>query len=161
MYNLLSKTNVLDFFHDKGYDVLHITSKFGAYVNKTKVNREQFFETFNAWGKDPNRKFVIFHYSILSEGINVHGLTHTVFLRQLDVIQMAQTVGRVIRLNKDDAADIACGKIIPGKFDMYRKSTGKVIVPVFKNYGAPTIKRLQNLVDTIFVKGLPAVSVTV
>ena len=74
---------------------------------------------------------------------------------------MAQTVGRVIRLNKDDAADIACGKITPGKFEMYRKSTGKVIVPVFKNYGAPTIKRLQNLVDTIFVKGLPAVSVTV
>ena len=161
MFNLLTKTSVLEFFHDKGYDVLHITSKFGAFVNKTKVNREQFFETFNAWGKDPNRKFVIFHYSILSEGINVHGLTHCVFLRQLDVIQMAQTVGRVIRLNKDDAADIACGKIIPGKFDMYRKSTGKVIVPVFKNYGAPTIKRLQNLVDTIFVKGLPAVSVTV
>lgn len=161
MFNLLSKTTVLDFFHEKGYDVLHITSKYGAYVNKTKVNREQFFDTFNAWGKDPNRKFVIFHYSILSEGINVHGLTHCVFLRQLDVIQMAQTVGRVIRLNKDDAADIACGKIIPGKFDMYRKSCGKVIVPVFKNYGAHTIKRLQNLVETIFVKGLPAVSVTV
>jgi len=161
MFNLLSKTTVLDFFHEKGYDVLHITSKYGAYVNKTKVNREQFFDTFNAWGKDPDRKFVIFHYSILSEGINVHGLTHCVFLRQLDVIQMAQTVGRVIRLNKDDAADIACGKIIPGKFDMYRKSCGKVIVPVFKNYGAHTIKRLQNLVETIFVKGLPAVSVTV
>lgn len=161
MFNLLSKTTVLDFFHEKGYDVLHITSKYGAYVNKTKVNREQFFDTFNAWGKDPDRKFVIFHYSILSEGINVHGLTHCVFLRQLDVIQMAQTVGRVIRLNKDDAADIACGKIIPGKFDMYRKSCGKVIVPVFRNYGAHTIKRLQNLVETIFVKGLPAVSVTV
>ena len=69
-------------------------------MNKNKVNCEQFFETFNAWGKDPNRKFVIFHYNILSEGTNVHGLTHTVFLRQLDVIQMAQTVGRVIRLIK-------------------------------------------------------------
>ena len=160
MFNLLTKTDILQFFHDKGYDVLHITSKYGAYVNKNKVNREQFFDTFNAWGKDPNRKFVIFHYSILSEGINVHGLTHTVFLRQLDVIQMAQTVGRVIRLNKDDAADIACGKITPGKFEMYRKPVGKVIVPVYKNYGAPTIKRLENLVNTVFVKGLPAVSTT-
>ena len=160
MFNLLTKTDILQFFHDNGYDVLHITSKYGAYVNKTKVNREQFFDTFNAWGKDPNRKFVIFHYSILSEGINVHGLTHCVFLRQLDVIQMAQTVGRVIRLNKDDAADIACGKITPGKFEMYRKPVGKVIVPVYKNYGAPTIKRLENLVNTVFVKGLPAVSTT-
>jgi len=91
---------------------------------------------------------------------NVHGLTHTVFLRQLDIIQMAQTVGRVIRLNKDDADDIACGKITPGKFEMYRKPSGKVIVPVFKNYGAPTIKRLQSIVETIFVKGLPAISTT-
>jgi superfamily II DNA or RNA helicase len=160
MFNLLSKTNILSEFHERGYDVLHITSKYGAYVNKNKVNREQFFDTFNAWGKDPNRKFVIFHYSILSEGINVHGLTHTVFLRQLDIIQMAQTVGRVIRLNKDDADDIACGKITPGKFEMYRKPSGKVIVPVFKNYGAPTIKRLQSIVETIFVKGLPAISTT-
>ena len=161
MFSLLTKTKIMEFFTEKGYDVLHITSKYGAYVNKTKVNREEFFETFNAWGKDPNRKFVIFHYSILSEGINVHGLTHTVFLRQLDVIQMAQTVGRVIRLHKDDADALACGTIKPGEFHLYRKPSGKVIVPVFKNYGAPTIKRLQNLVNTIFVKGLPAVSVTV
>ena len=160
MFNLLTKTDILSEFHDRGYDILHITSKYGAYINKSKVDRETFFNTFDAWGRDPNRKFVMFHYSILSEGINVHGLTHTVFLRQLDVIQMAQTVGRVIRLNKDDAADIACGKIIPGKFEMYRKPAGKVIVPVFKNYGAPTIKRLQSLVDTIFVKGLPAISTT-
>lgn len=160
MFNLLTKTNILNEFHNRGYDVLHITSKYGAYVNKSKVNREQFFDTFNTWGKDPNRKFVIFHYSILSEGINVNGLTHTVFLRQLDVIQMAQTIGRVIRLNKDDANDIASGKIAAGDFQMYRKPSGKVIVPVFKNYGGATIRRLQSLVDTIFVKGLPAISTT-
>jgi superfamily II DNA or RNA helicase len=160
MFNLLTKTDIMKQFHDRGYDVLHITSKYGAYVNRKKVNREQFFDMFSAMGKDPNRKFVMFHYSILSEGINVNGLTHTIFLRQLDVIQMAQTVGRVIRLNKEDADDIASGKIIPGKFDMYRKPSGKVIVPVFKNYGAATIKRLQSLVDTIFVKGLPAISTT-
>jgi len=30
------------------------------------------------------------------------------------VIQMAQTVGRVIRLHKDDADALACGTIKPG-----------------------------------------------
>jgi hypothetical protein len=143
----------------RGYDILHITSKYGAYVNKTKVNREQFFDTFDAWGKDPNKKFIIFHYSILSEGINVHGLTHTVMLRQLDVIEMAQTIGRVIRMNRDDAADIAAGKIPAGAVEFYRKKTGYVTVPVFKNYGAPTIKRLQSIVNTVFVDGMPATSV--
>lgn len=159
MWNLLSQTTAVQDLQDRGFDVLHITSKYGAWVNQTKVNREVFFDTFNDWGKDPSRKFVIFHYSILAEGINVHGLTHTILLRTLDVIEMAQTIGRVIRLNRDDAADLSSGKITAGNFTMYRKPTGFVTVPVFKNYGQRTIDRLQNLVNTIFVEGKPAISV--
>ena len=158
---LLFKTSIMQDLRDRGYDVLHITSKYGAYVNQTKVNREQFFNTFDQFGKDPNKKFIIFHYSILSEGINVHGLTHTIMLRNLDIIEMAQTIGRVIRMNKDDAKDIAEGKIPAGSLGLYRKSTGYVTVPVFKNYGAQTIKRLQRIVDTIFIEGQPATSLVV
>jgi len=159
LWQMLSRTTVLRDLSERGYDVLHITSKFGAYVNQTKVDRETFFDTFNAWGQQPERKFIIFHYSILSEGINVHGLTHTILLRNLPIVEMAQTIGRVIRLNKDDAQDIAAGKIEAGNFAMYRKSTGFVTVPVFKNYGKKTQRRLEEVVDTIFVKGQPAIDV--
>ncbi|CAF34297.1 Helicase [Synechococcus phage S-PM2] len=159
MGRLLFETDIMAELTKRGYDILHITSKFGAYVNKTKVNREQFFDTFDMWGKDPNKKFIIFHYSILSEGINVHGLTHCIMLRNLNIIEMAQTIGRVIRMNRDDAADIATGKIPAGQCHLYRKSTGYISVPVFKNYGAQTIKRLQRIVDTVFVDGQPATSV--
>jgi hypothetical protein len=160
LWEAISKTALLDNLAERGYDVLHITSKYGAYVNRKKVNREQFFDTFNAWGKDPDRKFVIFHYSILSEGINVHGLTHTVLMRNLNVVEMAQTIGRVIRLNHEDAQDIATGKIPAGQFNLYRKPTGFVTVPVFKNYGKKTQARLDDLIQTIFVEGLPAICVT-
>jgi hypothetical protein len=159
LWEMLSRTKVLDELAERGYDVLHITSKFGAYVNRHKVNREEFFDTFNTWGQDPERKFIIFHYSILSEGINVHGLTHTILLRNLPIVEMAQTIGRVIRLNKDDAKDIACGKIEAGNFAMYRKPTGFVTVPVFKNYGKATKRRLEEVVNTIFVQGQPAIDV--
>ena len=159
MFNLLTKTDIIDQCKARGFEVMHITSKYGAYVNTLKVNRDQFFHQFDTWGKDPSKKFIIFHYSILSEGINVHGLTQTVFLRNLNVIEMAQTIGRVIRMNRDDAADIAAGKIPAGQCQFYRKSTGFVTVPVFKNYGGKTIQRLQNLVDTVFVKGQPAIHV--
>jgi superfamily II DNA or RNA helicase len=158
---LLFKTSIMHDLRERGYDVMHITSKYGAYVNDQKVNRQQFFNIFDQYGKDPNKKFIIFHYSILSEGINVHGLTHTIMLRNLDIIEMAQTIGRVIRMNKDDAKDIADGKIPAGALGLYRKSTGYVTVPVFKNYGAQTIKRLQRIVDTIFIEGLPATSLVV
>jgi superfamily II DNA or RNA helicase len=159
LWQMLSRTSVLRELAERGFDVLHITSKFGAYVNQQKVNREQFFDTFNAWGQDPTRKFIIFHYSILSEGINVHGLTHTILLRNLPIVEMAQTIGRVIRLNKDDANDIASGKIAAGNFAMYRKPTGFVTVPVFKNYGKATKKRLESVVHTIFVQGQPAIDI--
>jgi superfamily II DNA or RNA helicase len=153
LWRLLSSTDVMAEFAARGYDVLHITSKHGAYINKQKVGRQEFFDTLDAWGKDPNRKFIMFHYSILSEGINVPGLTHCILLRNLPVIEMAQTIGRVIRLDKQDAADIAAGKIPAGQLDFYRKKTGFVTVPVFSNYGQQTEKRLQAVVDAIFVKG--------
>ena len=153
LWRLLSSTDVMAEFAARGYDVMHITSKHGAYINKQKVGREEFFNTLTAWGQDPSRKFIMFHYSILSEGINVPGLTHCILLRNLPVIEMAQTIGRVIRLDKQDAADIASGKIPAGQLDFYRKKTGFVTVPVFSNYGQQTEKRLQAVVDAIFVKG--------
>lgn len=158
MWNMLTNSDILRELEERGYGILHITSKHGAFVNRTKVNREVFFDTLTAWGKDPNKKFVLFHYSILSEGINVPGLTHCIMLRLMPIIEMAQTVGRVIRMNKDDAQDIATGKIPAGACHLYRKQFGKVIVPVFTNYGSSIAKRLQSVVNTIFVEGIPAIS---
>jgi superfamily II DNA or RNA helicase len=154
--NILGHTDLISQLQERGYDVLHVTSKFGAYVNNTKVNREKFFETLTEWGKDEARKFVLFHYSILSEGINVPGLTHCILLRNLNIVEMAQTIGRVIRLDKRDAADIASGAIPAGALGLYRKSTGFVTVPVHRNHGPQIVKRLQRVVDEIFIKGVPA-----
>jgi superfamily II DNA or RNA helicase len=158
MWNMLTNSDILRELEERGFGILHITSKHGAYVNRTKVNREKFFDTLTEWGKDPDRKFVLLHYSILSEGINVPGLTNCIMLRQMPIIEMAQTVGRVIRMDKDDAADIQSGKIPAGACHLYRKQFGSVIVPVFTNYGSAIAKRLQSVVDVIFVQGLPAIS---
>ena len=154
--NILGHTDLLSELSDRGYDVLHVTSKFGAYVNKTKVSREVFFDTLTAWGKEEGRKFVLFHYSILSEGINVPGLTHCIMLRNLNVVEMAQTIGRVIRLDPTDAAKLQSGELQPQQWGFYNKPTGFVTVPVHRNYGKAVIKRLQRVTDEIFVKGIPA-----
>ena len=98
---MLSSTSLLEDLKELGYDVMHVTSKFGAFVNDKKVNRHTFIETLNKWGKE-DRRFIVFHYSILSEGISVSGLTHSIMLRQLSIIEMAQTIGRVIRMNPED-----------------------------------------------------------
>jgi len=102
--SLVSETDFCQQLEERGFSWMYITSKTGAVIDGQKVNREVFFDTLSAWGKDNDKKFVVLHHSILSEGINVSGLEAVLFMRSMDYIGISQTIGRVIRLHKDDAA---------------------------------------------------------
>ena len=138
---LLSQTDFIQELSERGYSWLTITSKTGAIVDGEKVDREEFFNTLNAWGKDTTKKFVVLHHSILSEGINVNGLEAVLFLRSMNYISISQTIGRVIRLG--DAT----------------KTFGLVCIPVYSKVGISTSRKVQAVVDTVFNKGEPAISI--
>ena len=155
LWNMLTQTDIRSWLYSQQYNIMHITSKHGAVINGKKVGREKFFETLSDWGKDDNKKFVIFHYSILSEGINVPGLTHSVMLRNLPTIEMAQTIGRVIRIHEKDRVSMKEGKIPAGQYNLYHKSFGQIVVPMTGKYGERIAKRLQSIVSYIFIEGIP------
>ena len=155
IFAILTRTDTLAWLYMQGYDVMHITSKYGANINGKKVGREEFFNTLTEYGKDENRKFIIFHYSILSEGINVAGLTHTIMLRNLPTIEMAQTIGRVIRIHPKDRAAMAEGKVPVGAYELYHKPYGKICVPLSGKYSQRIAKKIQDVVDYIFIEGIP------
>ena len=92
----------------------------------------------------------------MSEGINVSGLTNVVLLRNLSTVEMAQTIGRVIRLDSQDRNNISNGTLRPRAYHNYNKPTGFISIPVYNNYGKATAKRVQRTVDTIFKHGKPA-----
>ena len=132
-----------DFYHqlrERGYSCLYITSKTGAFIDGVKVDRDEFFKTLNAWGKDPEKRFVVIHHSILSEGINVNGLEAVLFMRNMDCIGISQSIGRVIRLGDR------------------HKTFGLVCVPVYDKVGIGTARSVQAVVDTVFEQGQPAIS---
>lgn len=133
--NLVSQTDFCTELQNRGYSYLYITSKTGAIIDGQKVNREVFFDTLNAWGKDPNKKFVCLHRSILSEGINVSELEAVIFLRNMDVIEMVQTIGRVLRKGSST------------------KTFGLCVVPVYSNTGIATERALQSVVNAVFENG--------
>ena len=135
LMNLMSSTDFTSQLHSRGYSYLYITSKTGAVVDGKKVSRETFFNTLNTWGKDSDKKFVVLHRSILSEGINVSELETVIFLRNMDVIEMTQTIGRVLRLGGT------------------HKQFGLCVVPVYSQVGIATERALQTVVDTVFEKG--------
>ena len=99
-------------------------------VRKSLEN--SFLYTLSEWGKDDNKRFVVLHHSILSEGINVKGLEAVLFMRSMDYIGISQTIGRVIRKGNTD------------------KVYGLVCVPVYSNVGISTARKVESVVDTIF-----------
>jgi len=137
---LISHSNFCAELAQRGYSWMTITSKTGAIIDGKKVNREQFFETLNAWGKDSSKKFVVIHHSILSEGINVNGLEAVIFMRNMDYIGISQSIGRVIRLSDKS------------------KTFGLVCVPTYDSVGISTARKVQAVVDVVFNQGQPAIS---
>ena len=129
------QTDFADQLEQRGYSYLYITAKTGAVIDGEKVSREKFFETLNDWGKDPSKKFIVLHRSILSEGINVSQLEAVIFMRNMDVIEMTQTVGRVLRKGGES------------------KTYGFCVVPVYSKVGISTQRGLQTVIDTVFEKG--------
>ena len=138
---LIDDSDFCQQIYQRGYSWMVITSKTGAIIDGKKVNREVFFETLNAWGQDSDKKFVVIHHSILSEGMNVKGLEAVLFMRNMDYIGISQSIGRVIRLGGSE------------------KTFGLVCVPVYDKVGIGTAKSVQAVVDTVFEQGEPAISV--
>ena len=117
---LLSQSDFCVELAQRGYSWMTITSKTGAIIDGKKVDREKFFNTLNTWGKDPEKKFVVIHHSILSEGINVSGLEAVIFMRNMDYIGISQSIGRVIRLGGSE------------------KTFGLVCIPTYDSVGIST-----------------------
>ena len=157
--DLVEQTDFANIMKGLGYSLMYVTAKTGAYVDGNKVDRDSFFETLSEWGRDDDKKFIVIHHSILSEGMNVSGLECVIFMRNMDYITFSQTIGRVIRLHHNDAKDIRDGKLIAGDTSSYQKPFGLLVVPVHSQVGINTARRLQEVVDTIFVEGQPAISV--
>ena len=129
--NLLEDTNFASELSSRGYSWMYITAKTGAYINGMKVDRDEFFDTLRQWGKDNNKRFVVLHHSILSEGISVNGLEAALFMRNMNHIGISQTIGRVIRTDNED------------------KKFGLVCVPIYDRVGISTAKRVSKIVDGI------------
>ena len=138
---LVTHTDFVDELAYRGYEYMYITAKTGAVINGEQVSREEFFNVLSAYGQDDEKKFVVLHHSILAEGINVKGLEAVLFLRSMNYIGISQTIGRVIRKGCKE------------------KTYGLISVPVYSKVGISTAKRVQAVVDTVFNKGEPAITV--
>jgi len=79
------------------HDIFTITSRSGAIVNGLSVKRKEFMAQLKNC-----KNALIFHYDILSEGIDVDGITGVAIMRNMSLAKLLQTIGRAVRLYKPD-----------------------------------------------------------
>lgn len=104
IHHYIHDAELLDTAAHCGYDVMAICSREGKptliWFNGIRLsNRNQLFKKI----KDAN-KCIIFHYDMLSEGIDIPDFTHLILARKLNTNKLIQTIGRVLRLLPSDRA---------------------------------------------------------
>ena len=75
---------------------------------------------------------IIFHYDIISEGIDLPGTTAVMPMRTLPPIKATQTIGRALRITTKDREALRNGRIEVGNVEGWQKPFGYVIVSHLK-----------------------------
>lgn len=157
---LRTQTNLIEQCGHMGYDVFMVTSTYGHWLNNTEIKgRTEFLEILKQYGSDPNKKLLVIHHSILSEGIDVPGLTGCLLLRNMNMITMTQTIGRVLRMLKVDRNSIRKGEISAGEYVNYQKPYGLVTLPIHKDDGEDMDSNLGILYNSIMGMGIPPANI--
>lgn len=98
-------------------------------VNGNKVKRQEFLKRIKEVGKDNTKMMLVLHYDILTEGIDVPGLTSCMPIRNLNKSRFIQTLGRCSRLNSDDRKRLESGEIKWTDTDKMNKPYAYIILP--------------------------------
>lgn len=151
--DLITETRFARTVAEMGYSLMHISCKFGAVIDGETVERDEFFRTLNEWGRDRDKKFIVMNHSMLAEGINIKALEAVMFMRNMDVINICQYIGRTLRLHPDDDIALRNGTLTPGNLSGYSKSCGLVIIPVHCKSTRAVVHTVQQTVNTVFGKG--------
>jgi superfamily II DNA or RNA helicase len=153
---LQTTTDLFKWASLKGYDVFHTTSTYGDWVNGVRVkSRGEFLNMLQECGSDSNRKMLVLHYSILSEGIDVPGLTGCVLGRNMNPITLTQTIGRVVRMLPVDRHSILEGIVKPGDVNSYVKGYGLVTVPIHEDSESDLEETVSLIYNALCGMGYP------
>lgn len=150
---LFNETDFIEQMNNRGYSVMSITSMHGAFIDGETMEKDKFFKTLNEWGRDDTKKFILFQYSMIGEGINISQLSGVVFMRKMKVSGVLQNIGRCIRLHAKDAEGMRNGTVIPGDSSTYTKPVGWVIVPVFNKVQEQVAAFVEEIIDRTFNDG--------
>jgi superfamily II DNA or RNA helicase len=134
--------------------IFDISSAFQPRINGDKVSREQFLEELQNMGDRDDA--IIFHINILSEGIDVPGITGIMPMNNMTIGKFLQTLGRASRLNKDDRTQLYSGSMKYDQLENFKKPYAWIIIPSYGIIGDDLRERIQGTVEALRQTGFNA-----
>lgn len=131
-----------------------ISSAYQPRINGEVVNRQEFLKTLQDL-KD-YEEAIILHIDILSEGIDVPGITGIMPMNNMGLGKFLQTLGRATRLHKEDREKLYNFKITPNELNKFFKPYAWIIVPIYGILGEDLKENLTNIVYALRNTGFNA-----
>lgn len=130
-----------------GVNVFAVSSReeIGNWVNGVQMRRDEFLEKLKEVGFDPTKRMIVFHYDILTEGIDTV-FTGVLPFKSLGKLKFVQTYGRVARLDPEDRKRISSGDISSNDLENMYKPYGWIVIPALIFENVDDNQRIENLV---------------
>lgn len=131
-------------FTSPNLQIFDISSEYKPRINGQIVKREEFLNKLqNLTDSD---EALIFHVRILTEGIDVPGITSVMIMNNLKLSTFLQTLGRATRLYLKDRINLYNGNISYDKLDWFVKPYAWIIVPVYGKIGEDLRDNIKEIV---------------
>ena len=125
--------------------VFDISSEFKPRINGDVVKRTEFLEKLQ--NLSDTDEAIIFHINILTEGIDVPGITGILPLTTLKLSRFLQTLGRATRLYKEDRKNLYNKIIKPTDFKEFIKPYAWIIIPFYDENGEDIKNNIMEMVQ--------------
>jgi len=127
--------------------IFDISTEYGARINGKTVTRKVFLTTMrNLTDAD---EAIIIHIDILTEGIDVPGITGVMPLNGQGKAKFLQTLGRATRLHPLDRTRIWDGGLDPTDTNEMTKPYAWVIIPAYGTLGDDLKDNIRNIVGEL------------
>ena len=124
--------------------IFDISSEYHPRINGEEVTRETFLSRLQ--DLTDSDEAIILHIDILTEGIDVPGITGIMPLNNLKKSKFLQTLGRATRLYSQDRIKLYSKEIKPTQLDDMTKPYAYIIIPTYGELGSDLGQNIINMV---------------
>jgi superfamily II DNA or RNA helicase len=123
----------------------------GNQIDGVHYNRQEFLSRLKKDGDDNGKEMIILHIDILTEGIDVPGITAILPFRSLKKSKFIQTLGRASRMSPDDLEAFENGEYTHTNLDSMLKPYSWILIPDIE--GEDSAQDIKDLVKELRTYG--------